>query len=98
MTCTHEHHAPRPVLSLPARGAAALVRAYQWVFAGRVSPCRYVPSCSSYALEALEVHGFLRGSWLAVRRLGRCHPWGRSGWDPVPSRTGSVPHEQKVES
>ena len=92
----HPHHvhenplehgaiAPRR-MSPPARLTAALVRGYQWVFAGRISPCRYVPSCSSYALEALEVHGFARGSWLSIRRLGRCHPWGASGWDPVPER------------
>lgn len=70
----------------PARLAVGLVRAYQWAFAGRVSPCRYVPSCSCYAVEALEVHGLARGGWLAARRLGRCHPWGASGWDPVPAR------------
>ena len=79
--------------SLPARGAQRLVRGYQWVFAGRVSPCRYDPSCSSYALEALGTHGFLRGSWLAVRRLGRCHPWGGHGYDPVPARS---PRSRKV--
>ena len=69
-----------------ARVAHAAVRGYQRVTAGRPSPCRYVPTCSSYALEAYEEHGFLRGSWLTVRRLSRCHPWGRSGWDPVPKR------------
>ena len=53
--------------------------------AGRPSPCRYDPTCSTYALEALERHGALRGSWLTVRRLGRCHPWGGQGWDPVPT-------------
>lgn len=73
-------------MSIPARLTAGAVRGYQWMFAGRISPCRYVPSCSSYALEALEVHGFVRGSWLSIRRLGRCHPWGSSGWDPVPAR------------
>jgi len=80
-TCVHER--PR---SIAGRGAHAAVRAYQWAFAGRMSPCRYEPSCSNYALEALEVHGFVKGSWLSVRRLGRCHPWGGHGWDPVPQR------------
>ena len=46
--------------------------------------CRFDPSCSSYAIEALEVHGRLKGSALAARRIGRCHPWGDSGYDPVP--------------
>jgi putative membrane protein insertion efficiency factor len=46
--------------------------------------CRYLPTCSEYALTALEAHGLLRGGWLAVRRLTRCHPWGGSGYDPVP--------------
>lgn len=46
--------------------------------------CRFEPSCSSYAIEALQVHGILKGSALAARRIGRCHPWGGSGYDPVP--------------
>ena len=71
--------------SLAARFLARLVRGYQHLAAGRPSPCRYVPTCSMYALDALEQHGAARGSWLAARRLGRCHPWSRhSGWDPVP--------------
>ena len=74
---------PAP-LSPAARPLHALVRGYRYLFSGRPSPCRFVPSCSTYALEALEAHGAVRGTWLTIRRLARCHPWGRSGYDPVP--------------
>ena len=67
-----------------ARALHALVRGYQGLRAGRPSPCRFVPSCSNYALDALEAHGAVRGAWLTLRRLTRCHPWGGHGWDPVP--------------
>jgi len=72
-----------------ARVLIALVRFYQLAREGRPSPCRYVPSCSTYALEAVELHGALRGSWLALRRLLRCHPWGGHGFDPVPTPKGN---------
>ena len=91
MTGLAAHHhahpdAPAKRLSPLASLTHRAIRTYQWIFAGRISPCRYEPSCSTYALESLEVHGFARGTWFAVRRLGRCHPWGGHGWDPVPPR------------
>jgi len=66
------------LLSLP-------VRAYRLVLSPYVGHgCRYQPTCSAYALDALNRHGALKGGWLAVRRIGRCHPFGGSGYDPVP--------------
>ena len=62
-----------------------LIRLYQIFlspYMGR--QCRYTPTCSNYALEALRKHGLLRGSWLAIKRILRCAPWGGSGYDPVP--------------
>lgn len=53
--------------------------------------CRYRPTCSEYAQDALRTHGFLRGSWMAARRVGRCHPWHDGGYDPVPP--GRTPEE-----
>jgi putative membrane protein insertion efficiency factor len=75
------------VCRVPARLLWAVVRLYQ-VFVSPVLPpaCRYHPSCSRYAAEALLTHGALRGTWLAVRRLLRCHPWAPGGPDPVPPR------------
>ncbi|HXZ83665.1 MAG TPA: membrane protein insertion efficiency factor YidD [Acidimicrobiales bacterium] len=61
-----------------------VIRIYQAVRFNRLSPCRFVPSCSEYAAEAITTHGALRGSWLALRRLGRCRPAGGRGFDPVP--------------
>ena len=64
-----------------------IIKIYQTV----ISPftpatCRFQPTCSHYAKEALEKHGFFRGGWLALRRIFSCHPWGRSGYDPVPDK------------
>jgi putative membrane protein insertion efficiency factor len=71
-------------VSAAARALVAPIRLYQEARVGRLSPCRFTPSCSSYAIEALELHGAVRGGWLAVRRLSRCHPLGGHGYDPVP--------------
>ena len=60
------------------------IRLYQTSRQGRPSPCRFWPTCSHYGYEAIEVHGALRGSWLTLRRLSRCRPFGPSGVDPVP--------------
>lgn len=66
-----------------------LIRLYQIVLSPILPPsCRYRPTCSAYAIEALRRHGALRGGWLAVKRIGRCHPWGGHGYDPVPPRLG----------
>jgi putative membrane protein insertion efficiency factor len=71
------------------RLAAAPVHLYRWTlspFLGR--QCRFHPTCSAYALEAIECHGPLKGWGLALRRILRCHPWGAAGFDPVPEKAG----------
>ena len=78
-----EEAEPRNPIGL-SRMVVAPIRLYQLLRANRPSPCRYVPSCSEYAVEALERHGVHRGGWLAVRRLSRCRPLGGTGFDPVP--------------
>ena len=82
--------------------ASAFSRALSWPLIGLVklyrlaiSPwlgmnCRFQPTCSEYAIEALQKHGVFKGSWLAAKRIGRCHPWGGSGYDPVP---GNQPND-----
>ena len=68
-----------------ARVMILLVRGYQKGISPFLPPsCRYTPTCSAYAVEALRKHGAVRGGWLALRRLSRCHPWGGHGFDPVP--------------
>ena len=69
----------------PRTAVAALLRLYQLLVSPLLGPaCRYEPTCSRYAATAVERHGVLRGGWLALRRLLRCHPWGGHGCDPVP--------------
>lgn len=70
-----------------------MIRVYRWVISpakqalfGSLGRCRFSPSCSQYALESVCTHGAVRGSWLALKRLVRCHPWGSCGYDPVPPK------------
>ncbi len=71
--------------SAAARALIALITGYRRFVSPLLGPrCRFAPSCSAYALEAVREHGALRGTWLAVRRIGRCHPFNPGGFDPVP--------------
>ena len=73
--------------SAAARILRGLVRAYQYAISPVIAPCcRHLQTCSAYAVEAITKHGALRGGCLTIRRLLRCHPWGTSGFDPVPER------------
>ena len=64
-----------------------LIRFYQKCISPLMpNVCRYTPSCSQYFIEALQIHGVIKGSWLGIKRILRCHPWGKSGYDPVPPK------------
>jgi uncharacterized protein len=102
VTTTDEQQAPDRK-SAGVRVLVLLVRGYQVLISPLLPPsCRFYPSCSAYALEAVQVHGALRGSWLAVRRLSRCHPFHAGGLDPVPparsrgSASGAGPEFSEV--
>ncbi len=72
----------RKILSLPF---IIPIKLYQWILSPLLGPkCRFTPTCSNYALEAFTKYGPLKGFWLAVKRISRCHPWGGHGHDPVP--------------
>ena len=74
---------PNPI----ARGAVAAIQLYRAMISPYRPPaCRFMPTCSQYAVEALQAHGLWRGGWLAMVRLAKCGPWHRGGWDPIPER------------
>jgi len=65
----------------------ALIRIYQWTISPLLGQnCRHSPTCSRYTYEAIEVHGIIKGIWLGLKRISKCHPWGTSGYDPVPPK------------
>ncbi|MCF8342535.1 MAG: membrane protein insertion efficiency factor YidD [Chitinophagaceae bacterium] len=69
-------------LGLPFIG---LIKLYQWIISPMLGPkCRFTPTCSTYALQAIEKYGPFKGLWLALKRISRCHPFGGSGYDPIP--------------
>ncbi|MGO9929565.1 MAG: membrane protein insertion efficiency factor YidD [Mycobacterium sp.] len=71
------------------RGLVFLIQLYRHMVSPlRPATCRFVPTCSQYAVDALTEYGLVRGSWLSATRLARCGPWRRGGWDPIPERTG----------
>jgi uncharacterized protein len=98
-SCSGEHQFDLGPTDRPTRLMRAVLW-YQRAVDGRPSPCRFTPTCSSYALEALHTHGTGRGLWLTVRRLVRCRPFGPSGWDPVPEPTAptSAPRSTRSET
>ncbi|MHB1324468.1 MAG: membrane protein insertion efficiency factor YidD [Coriobacteriia bacterium] len=72
----------RNPLTIVVRG---IIRGYQLLISPLLPPsCRFTPTCSTYALLAIERHGFVKGGWMALKRVARCHPWNQGGYDPVP--------------
>jgi len=70
------------ILSLPF---IAVIKIYQWIISPVLGPkCRFIPTCSTYSLEAFKKYGAFKGIWLTIKRIGKCHPWGGEGYDPVP--------------
>ncbi|AOA59792.1 membrane protein insertion efficiency factor YidD [Acinetobacter larvae] len=76
-----------------------LIRCYQILISPMLGPrCRYIPTCSQYAIEAIRSHGAWKGGWLATRRICRCHPWGGYGYDPVPQKAIRFISFQQIDS
>lgn len=79
-----------------AKGLIALIRVYQVAISPLIGPrCRFTPTCSTYGLEAIRTHGALKGGWLTLKRVLKCHPLGSSGYDPVPPRAEHHNHKHR---
>jgi uncharacterized protein len=82
-------HTPVPHMTLATRILKAPIHAYRWTLKPLIGmDCRHLPTCSEYALEAIDKNGAWKGFWLMIARLSRCHPWGSAGYDPVPDLRG----------
>ncbi len=76
-----------PAHRWPSLGLLGLIQLYKWTLSPLIGrDCRYLPTCSSYAADAIRAHGAWAGGWMAAARICRCHPWGGHGWDPAPAR------------
>jgi putative membrane protein insertion efficiency factor len=85
----------RPIV----RGLIYVVQLYRTMISPlRPASCRFTPTCSQYAVDALQEYGLLRGSWLATVRLAKCGPWHRGGWDPIPERPDVIDHDPTLRS
>ena len=81
-------------MSIGARAVIFLIELYRHMISPmRLPTCRFSPSCSQYAVDALSEYGLVRGGWLAMVRLLKCGPWHRGGWDPIPERRGGSRHD-----
>jgi uncharacterized protein len=84
---------------LIVRGLIAVVQLYRTMISPlRPASCRFTPTCSQYAVDALQEYGLIRGSWLATVRLAKCGPWHRGGWDPIPERPDLIERDPKLRS
>jgi len=84
----------KPLIRIAIRGYQRFVSPVLHAVGGPGSGCRFTPTCSEYFLQAVETHGALRGAWMGLKRIARCHPWSAGGEDPVPGRIAPPPDHE----